>query len=302
MPSTLPKKLAHISGGAASGKATIVVGGIHDTYKHFATWEKELSQDGSMLLGFDHDHMTSSMTDSSKELAQALRDLHEQGIDDVTIVAHSMGGLVSKAAINELARTGDAQSFENIDFHALGTPWGGFAVASLPFTETLAPLAGYPMGGEMAPNSAFMQKLSAQPLPENVHISIYQGTADSVSLPGSQMTADRFNANIAQAKAYVSIEGYGHTDYVHAGVNVLQAGHGREVPGFDSVEPPRAASDLNYGEATASAESGSRRGAPAPADAAPDMDAPAGDKRLAPPEPTPEAEAEVDAEPEFGMD
>lgn len=229
-------KLAHISGSTGSHKAVIVVGGIHDTYKHFASWEKDLGKDGALVVGFDHNHQSSTMTASGKELADSIRELKAQGIDDITIVAHSMGGLVSKAAINDLAQTGDAQNFEKIDFHALGTPWGGFAVSSLPFTETLAPLVGYPMGGEMAPNSEFMQKLSAQELPDNVHISIYQGLGDSVSIPGSQWTADRYNANLAQADAYITIEGYGHTDYRNAGPDILRAGQGIEPSGFEAID------------------------------------------------------------------
>jgi len=252
-------KLAYISGSADASKATIVVGGIHDTYQHFMAWEQDLGASDTLVVGFDHDHRSSSMAEAGHELAQALRDLNEQGINDVTVIAHSMGGLVSKAALDELVASGDAQEFKSIDFHALGTPWGGFAMASFPGAGFFGDMLGYPMTGEMAPGSDFMKGLSQADWPENMSFNVYQGSADNVSLPSVLATHERYDETTGKADLFVTIEGYNHDNYVNAGPDLLKAGWGTEVT---SVELARDSAGDRQPDAAREYAAGAETGAP----------------------------------------
>lgn len=222
---SMPKNnLAYIAGAAPATKAVVVVGGIHDTYGHFSAWTPALDAPDTLVVGFDHDHQSSTMTEASEELAHAISALREHGVEEVTVVAHSMGGLVSKAALDIMVESGAAEKFEQIDLHALGTPWGGYALASLPGSSFFGTMFGYPMGGEMSPGSDFMKGLSAVDWPENMSFNVYQGSSDNVSLPSVLATHERYDATTSKADVLITIEGFGHTDYVRAGADVLQAG------------------------------------------------------------------------------
>lgn len=221
--------LVRLSGDASSSHAVILVGGIHDTYEYFNDWAASAGGPDSQVLGFDHNHQSSTMAEGASMLAEAIRQLHEQGVEDVQVVAHSMGGLVSKAALNELAETGEAQEYGSIELHALGTPWGGFALADLPGTSTFGPMVGYPMAGEMSPGSDFLRELSQPEWPSNMGFTVYQGTADNVSLPSVLATHERYDENVAQARAIVSMEGFDHSDYVLADPSVLDTVRNHEA-------------------------------------------------------------------------
>lgn len=221
----MPKnKLAYVAGDSPAAKAVVVVGGIHDTYGHFSAWTPALEASDTLVVGFDHDHRSSTMKEASEELAHAIQALREHGVEEVTVVAHSMGGLVSKAALDLMVESGTSKEFAQIDLHALGTPWGGFALASLPGSGFFGTMFGYPMGGEMSPGSDFMKGLSAVDWPENMSFSVYQGSADNVSLPSVLATHERYDATTSKADVVITIEGYAHMDYVRAGADVLQAG------------------------------------------------------------------------------
>lgn len=232
-------KLAAISAPDSSTKAVIFVGGIHDTYHHFDSWAESLSGPDTAVYGFDHNHSSSTMTAAGHQLADAIRGLQDEGITDVQVVAHSMGGLVAKAALNELAATGEAASFEHLQLDALGTPWGGFVLADtvdfVPGGQFFSELAGFPMAREMGPHSDFMKALP-QEWPENMTFNVYHGTADSVARPETSFTQERFDANTAGADSVTLIEGFQHTDFVKAGAELLQASQGEMPPGFEQAE------------------------------------------------------------------
>lgn len=228
-------KLAYISGETPAKSAIVVIGGIHDTYEHFKSWNKDLSAPDTLVVGFDHDHQSSTMTEASRKLANAIEALQVFGVEEVTVVAHSMGGLVGKAALDHLAESGVASRFTSIDFHAMGTPWGGFALAGIPGSSYFGPKIGYPMSGEMSPGSDFMERLSKTSWPDNMSFTVYQGSADNVSLPSVLATHERYDEITGRADVIVTLEGYNHTDYVRAGADVLNAGKEPDAPGAEQA-------------------------------------------------------------------
>lgn len=80
------------------------------------------------------------------------------GVDRIFIVAHSMGGLVGRGALLQLAEKGDASPVAGLI--TLGTPWGGHPGAA--FAVENAPEA-VPSWIDMAPKSKFLRSLE-QPM------------------------------------------------------------------------------------------------------------------------------------------
>jgi len=95
-------------------------------------------------------------------------DLHHQyGFHQLAIAAHSMGGLVARRFIA-------LDSSAGRDYHTLlvtfSTPFGGVPVARLGLS-----LGAYavPAWRDLTPESAFLRRLHAQPLPKGVHHYVF---------------------------------------------------------------------------------------------------------------------------------
>lgn len=209
-------QLQPIAGDLRSGHAIILIGGIHDSYHYFDSWVDALSPSGNLILGWDHDHRSMPMADSAEVLAHDIRLLGKAGATHITIVAHSIGGLISKGAIDALAQAGDAQKFTQLDLHALGTPWGGFAVVrvalKVPGSKMLSTLVGYPMAFELVPDSDYLTSLR-RPMPANGRLHLYVGGDDTIALPTTSRTKRRYALTEANATTITTIAGFRHNDY-----------------------------------------------------------------------------------------
>jgi hypothetical protein len=226
-----------LSGDSQATHAVVLVGGIHGSYHYLDSWVPALSSSDNLVVGWDHNHQTSTMKEGAHTLAEALNNLKASGITDVTVVAYSMGGLVAKGAIDELSRTGEAEGFQSLDLHALGTPWGGFAAADiiryLPGTELISNAIGYPMGMEMGPGSDYMSSLTRE-MPSNGEMHLYTSSADSVATPEVDSTKARYASIEANATSATEIADFKHGDYNKASADLLEASRGGAVPGFDT--------------------------------------------------------------------
>ncbi len=78
----------------------------------------------------------------------------------LVVVAHSMGGLVARAMINDMVTNGDGGLVAL--FVSLSTPWNGHSGAAYGLD---APVV-MPMWTDMAPGSDFLRRLFATPLPK----------------------------------------------------------------------------------------------------------------------------------------
>lgn len=98
----------------------------------------------------------------------------EHGFTECHILAHSMGGLVSRAAISE-AVAAEGQNFIP-RFVSISTPWGGHKAAESGIRHLKNPV---PSWLDVAPNSDFLLKLYSTPLPEGTtHDMIYGSIED----------------------------------------------------------------------------------------------------------------------------
>jgi pimeloyl-ACP methyl ester carboxylesterase len=104
-------------------------------------------------------------------LMLSLQDLRDGlGLDQVVVVAHSMGGLVSRAALNDLADTDDSDLVPL--FVTISTPWSGHAAAASGVERSPVVL---PVWRDMKPGSAFLQTLLVTPLPEGMEFQLFFG-------------------------------------------------------------------------------------------------------------------------------
>ena len=229
-------QLQLLSGDVSSTHAVILVAGIHDDHSYFADWVGPLSSSDNRVMGWTADHRAQTMQESALALAQSLAELKENGVTDITILAHSMGGLVAKGAVDELSRNGDAAGFNTVDLHAMGTPWGGFAMADivryLPGSDAISHAIGYPMGPEMGPTSPYLSSL-AQPMPTNGELHIYRGTADDVATPEATRTKERYDSIEGLATSVTELQDYGHSDYAKMPLELLSPYLERPLPGIE---------------------------------------------------------------------
>ncbi|QLE98171.1 lipase family alpha/beta hydrolase [Neptunomonas phycophila] len=100
----------------------------------------------------------------SKTLSESVNELQAiHNFDEMIVVAHSMGGLVSRGFINDQQARGDANSIST--FITISTPWLGHNAASMGVKH--APVA-VPSWFDMVPDSPYLAALHDQALPSDM--------------------------------------------------------------------------------------------------------------------------------------
>jgi pimeloyl-ACP methyl ester carboxylesterase len=98
------------------------------------------------------------------QLVRALNSLQvKYRFDRLVLVAHSMGGLVARAALNDVMASSAKGRQVNVPlFVSISSPWNGHSGAAL--GAEYAPVVA-PMWEDMSPGSAFLRALPETPLP-----------------------------------------------------------------------------------------------------------------------------------------
>ena len=106
----------------------------------------------------------------SRSLATGLLILKERyGFTKCDVVAHSMGGLIARAAINQAVHIAGVNYIPR--FVSISTPWGGHSAATAGIRRLKKPV---PSWLDVAPESEFLQRAYATPLPQGTsHLLIY---------------------------------------------------------------------------------------------------------------------------------
>jgi pimeloyl-ACP methyl ester carboxylesterase len=127
------------------------------------------SQFRSLIAGLDAQHYQPwvflypsgwDLDDVSRYLTTCLQELRTRhDYDEVLVVAHSMGGLVSRSALNR--NLDQADPVEIPRFVTISTPWRG--VSSAKSGVDVAPVA-VPSWKDVVPDSPFLQATLARPL------------------------------------------------------------------------------------------------------------------------------------------
>jgi hypothetical protein len=208
-----------LAGSIDAKHAVVLIGGIHDSYRYFNSWIPLLTQPDTMVLGWDHDTQSMNMAASANLLAQDLLQLNDRGITSITLIAHSIGGLIAKGAVDTLSRTKHAALFQHIDLDTFGTPWGGFAILDIamivPGSAIISRMFGYPMAAELMPGSDYLTSL-AQAMPSNGTMHVYVGNKDNIALPLVFASRQRYERNEGNAATVTIIDNLTHDSYHQA--------------------------------------------------------------------------------------
>ena len=155
----------------------VLIHGINSSPRMWESFINDIDTDKYQIMLY-HYPSASSLSLSSYYLREALVDISKRNKNKISFVAHSMGGLVTRGAIQAL--TPDVQ--KNIDlFFTMSTPWGGNAGAQ--FAVETAPIVA-PVWKDLTPESQYIKRIYQQALPNNVqHIMLvsYAGNAFMVS-------------------------------------------------------------------------------------------------------------------------
>ncbi len=87
----------------------------------------------------------------------------------LVIIAHSMGGLVSRSLLNTIVQKDVNQQFKLL-FLTLSTPWGGHQAAQIGVEYAPAVI---PSWLDMVPDSPFQRALFQAPLPDNIEYYLF---------------------------------------------------------------------------------------------------------------------------------
>lgn len=202
--------------GTDSREAVVMVGGFGSDFAYFSPWMTELRRSPNSIYGFVHNHQTTRMEVGAKDLAQELLRLNQEGVQCVTILAHSMGGLVAKKALHLLGEEGSSR-FSSIELRTYGTPWGGFFAANfarwIPGSQFVADMLGFAMSSEIGSRSDFMLSLR-EPLPVNVRLVVYDSSDDEVARPKSTSAVEQYDSVLVHAQVVHRLANVGHEDFV----------------------------------------------------------------------------------------
>ena len=125
-------------------------------------------------LWFYHYPSGMRLNRASGALASGLRVLKQRhGFSQCDVVAHSMGGLVARAAISQAVA---AEGLNFIPkFVSISTPWGGHKAAESGVRHLKKPV---PSWHDVNPNSDFLLSLYATPLPRGTSHDLIYGSID----------------------------------------------------------------------------------------------------------------------------
>lgn len=134
-----------------SGHAVILIHGIVRSSKSFSKMAESLKKEGYSVIGFDYPSTQVEITKSAEYLHQLLESL--EGIEKVSFVVHSMGGLVVRCYLKE-------HQDERIQrMVMLGVPNQGANMADIFRKNVLFKLIFGPAGKQLGINEGFIANL-----------------------------------------------------------------------------------------------------------------------------------------------
>ncbi len=185
-----------------SDKVVVFIGGVNDTY-HF--WDKHidlLKGKNVTVLGFEgsggkgtQPHNVEFMDNNAQYIANALEQLGKSGYSKIEVVAHSLGGVVSKKSMHILEDENRIADNVKIKFTAVNSPFGGYSAADsalyMPFLKPVYKLLNVAMAGDMSPKSDFYKSIS-KPFSGKIEASMVESLEDNIAQPSSDSSKERY--------------------------------------------------------------------------------------------------------------
>jgi pimeloyl-ACP methyl ester carboxylesterase len=240
-----PETWATIDAENAPERLVLLVHGLDEPGSIWNRLAPALDENGFVVARFEYPN-DQKISASADLLTAELSQLHAIGVEHIDIVAHSMGGLVSRDA---LTRPGDEPDRPEVGrLIMVGTPQHGSPLAPLrgvaearerlerwlstaswdprPLFDEPAPGAGE-AGVDLEPESAFLVELNARPNPEDVEFTVIAGRIGS-------LTDDEEQA-IRRSEPARTLLGKDRTDRLLNSIRDLAEGVGDGVVPLDSA-------------------------------------------------------------------
>lgn len=186
--------------GSRNKPVTLTVHGINGDPNAVKGLSDAAARRGESVHTFVYNDQKGGLTESSQDLAKAIKDLRKKHPgQQLNIASHSMG---SRLSADALRRLNDEKSLKGAPIHQqmYGPMIGGNGMAN---TARWAPglldgaIKGLKPGREMGTGSDFQKTLETTALPRNVKTDIYVGDGDKLVDPANphfQWVADGLNA------------------------------------------------------------------------------------------------------------
>lgn len=157
----------------------VLVHGMNDSPLRFQPLLKKLNRERYQVLRFYYPTALNIAT-NGEVLAQLLeRVMQRAPQQQIVIVGHSLGGLVSRVAVQQLQQRGKAAVVT--DFFSIASPWGGHELAKLAVSRSPVIM---PVWRDLADDGEFLRQLYAQPLPKSLRFHLLYATAGGLQAFG----------------------------------------------------------------------------------------------------------------------
>jgi triacylglycerol esterase/lipase EstA (alpha/beta hydrolase family) len=189
-----------------------LVHGINSSPSIWCEFIEDIDQDKYQII-FYHYPSAESLSMSAYYFGEVLIDIKQRNSEhNFTIVAHSMGGLVSRGAIQYLVY----KHHPNVTdlFITLSTPWGGDEAARLA-VET-SPIVA-PVWRDLSPDSQYLDRLQEQDLPQGINHILLSSYA------GDNMIISEKNDGAVTLKSQLAYEAQDAADKVYL-INATHVG------------------------------------------------------------------------------
>ncbi|SHH12737.1 MULTISPECIES: alpha/beta fold hydrolase [Virgibacillus] len=151
---------------------------------------------------FENNRASFEMT--SSWLANVLKDMQQTyGVDDVNIVGHSMGGIVSLEYMKQF----QGKSYPSVHrFVAVGSPFDGI------YSEEYFRIHHDPAATDLRPNSKALQHLRERSFPNHTKVLSISSTGDIVAVPESVRAIRKMVPNQQLTEIVIDDNVLGHSD------------------------------------------------------------------------------------------
>jgi pimeloyl-ACP methyl ester carboxylesterase len=188
--------------GIFDSPVVVLIHGLDDPGKVWNVLRPALIDDGHTVCQFVYPN-DQPIAESSELFAESLAELRTAGVKRISIVAHSMGGLVTRDVLTHpdyyAGRVRDQKTYPNVKrFIMIGTPNQGAPLARLRGTAEIREQIERAFNGDwspldsifdgtgeakidLLPGSAFLTKLNARPNPEGLLITIIAGDTSPIT-------------------------------------------------------------------------------------------------------------------------
>ncbi|MBI2570264.1 MAG: alpha/beta hydrolase [Candidatus Schekmanbacteria bacterium] len=178
MPYVVPKKKTDVEPTTPRPPA-ILVHGIDGSPSSINKLATELYESGHQPYIYFYDDRNRNLTDSGRDLAQAVEEIraaHGMSTADgqMTIVAHSMGGLVGLSAMRQMSEFGwgqEGRTDPRLTLAAVDTPWRAYGQGSELVKQFTGDDSSLP---DMIADSEFQRDVHQGPLPANMEVRLVE--------------------------------------------------------------------------------------------------------------------------------